>query len=333
MVECNRVSKHYGAARGIQDITFSIPQGGLYGLLGPNGAGKTTLMKVLTGFHRPEAGQVRIHSYDPVNQPVQVKSAIGYLPEHAPLYTEMIVKDYLLFTVRARNVAGSESKAIEKAAKAVNIVDVLNRPIANLSKGYRQRVGLAQAIIHDPPLLILDEPTTGLDPNQIQEIRSLILELSQEKTVIFSSHILHEVETLCKSVLVLHEGNLVANGSLKEIATTLRGGTVVNLEFGSKNTLDPNALERYLIETHHQGWKVQAKEVTSGTEMDHTNRSYPPGTYYRWSILAPNSVSLDQSMEYISPWIWNNKLILFQVDTTGEHIEDLFAKLTKDGSR
>jgi len=332
MVECNRVTKHYGAARGIQDISFSIPKGGLVGLLGPNGAGKTTLMKILTGFHHPQSGEVMINSFDSRNQPVDVKSSIGYLPENAPVYPEMLVKEYLLFAARTRNVPGSASRALEKAAKSVGIDNVLNRPISNLSKGYRQRVGLAQAIIHDPPILILDEPTTGLDPNQIQEIRKLISALAQEKTVIFSSHILHEVETLCQSVIILHEGSLVAHGSLKDIGTRLRGGSVISFTFGASQNHKPQELQTFLSAHLPGSWKVQEGTRVKKLSDSQKEQSFTKGTVYDWSVLVPQELSVVQALDVISPWLWDHRVVILHLDTSEGDIEDVFAILTKEGS-
>ena len=190
MIQVDEVRKNYGHVQAVRGVSFEVNQGEVFGLLGPNGAGKTTILRMLTGYHFPSSGTARVNGHDVYVDPISVKSSIGYLPESAPLYTELNVMEYLEFIAQARNIPPSERAGrIEWAVSQCGLEEVVYRSIDNLSKGYRQRTGLAQAIIHDPAILILDEPTTGLDPNQIIEIRRLIRELGREKTDIRSTHI------------------------------------------------------------------------------------------------------------------------------------------------
>jgi len=228
MIEVSGLVKRYGTFEAVRGVSFTVGSGRIVGLLGPNGAGKTTIMKVLTGYHRPSAGSAVLGGKDVVLDPTGVKSLVGYLPEGVPLYLDMTVTEYLCFAAAARSLPSTIGKAASRAALEKALVDcgltsVAGVRMEKLSKGFRQRVGLAQAIIHDPAILILDEPTTGLDPNQILEIRSLIRNLGSEKTVILSTHILQEVEALCSEVLILNEGLIVAQGSAADIAAGMQG--------------------------------------------------------------------------------------------------------------
>ncbi|HON24650.1 MAG: ABC transporter ATP-binding protein [Myxococcota bacterium] len=218
MISVQNLVRDYGPIRALSDVSFLIERGQVVGLLGPNGAGKTTCMKILTGFIAATSGQVLIDGKDIVEHGVEVRKRIGYLPENAPLYQDMRARDYLHFVARLRNIAPEKIKErIEHVAKVIQIESVLNQDIGTLSKGYRQRVGLAQAMIHDPEILILDEPTSGLDPNQIIEIRELIKEVGKDRTVILSTHNLHEVTATCNRILIVHKGRLIADGSPAEI--------------------------------------------------------------------------------------------------------------------
>jgi len=217
MITVRSLKKHYGPVRAVDGISFEIRPGEVVGFLGPNGAGKTTTMQIITGYIEPSEGETLVDGIDVASQPIEVKRKIGYLPENTSLYEDLTVFDFLEFVARVRGLNGNSRAAIKKAAEACGITEVINRTIGTLSKGYRQRVGLAQAIIHDPPFLILDEPTTGLDPIQIAEIRDLIRLLGREKTVILSTHILPEVEQTCNRVIVIHQGRIVADSPIDEL--------------------------------------------------------------------------------------------------------------------
>lgn len=221
MIEVSHLSKSYGPVRALHDVNFSIGAGEVVGLLGPNGAGKTTLIKILTGYLHPDWGTVRVNGIDVLTQPREAQAHIGYLPETAPLYPELTVQEYLLMMSELRGIPSAEQTArISAAVRATGLQDHLTRPIGQLSKGYRQRVGLAQAILHRPRLLILDEPTVGLDPTQIVEVRQLIRRLAQHSTILFSTHILSEVEAVCDRVLILINGELRADARLSELASS-----------------------------------------------------------------------------------------------------------------
>ncbi|MFO7780017.1 MAG: ATP-binding cassette domain-containing protein, partial [Spirochaetia bacterium] len=227
MIRVTDVTKSYGHVEAVRGVSFEVNQGEVFGLLGPNGAGKTTILRMLTGYHFPTSGTATVNGHDVYTDPLTVKRSIGYLPESAPLYTELNVMEYLQFIAEARAIAPAErDERIDWAIHACGLEDVVYRSIDNLSKGYRQRTGLAQAIIHDPAILILDEPTSGLDPNQIIEIRRLVRELGSAKTVILSTHILQEVEAVCDRVLILNRGRVAAEGTTAEIAAGMKGEDV-----------------------------------------------------------------------------------------------------------
>jgi ABC-2 type transport system ATP-binding protein len=209
----------------VRDVSFSVGEDQVLGFLGPNGAGKTTIMKILTGYHFPSGGEALVDGISVEDFPEETKKRIGYLPESVPLYGDLNPEEYLNFIAEARLVPkAARKKRLEEALEACGLSQVRHKRIERLSKGYKQRVGLAQAIIHDPPILILDEPTSGLDPNQIIEIRGLIKELGKRKTVILSTHILQEVEAVCSEVLIINEGRIAAQGRPEEIAGTMKGG-------------------------------------------------------------------------------------------------------------
>jgi ABC-2 type transport system ATP-binding protein len=225
MIEVEGLTKRYGSVEAVKDVSFSLEAGQVLGFLGPNGAGKTTIMKILTGYHFPSRGKALVDGIPVDEDPVEVKKRIGYLPESVPLYGDLSPEEYLSFIAESRLIPGNKRKeALDRSIAACGLEAYRTRRIETLSKGYRQRVGLAQAIVHDPPILILDEPTSGLDPNQIIEIRSLIRELGRRKTVILSTHILQEVEAVAGRVLILNEGRVAAQGRPEEIAAAMKGG-------------------------------------------------------------------------------------------------------------
>jgi len=218
LIDVQNLTKYYGSHCAVNGISFSVGEGEIVGFLGPNGAGKTTTLRVLTCYHPATSGAAQVAGYDVFGESMKVREQVGYLPESVPLYLEMRVREYLRFRAKLRGIPARErNAAIDRVAARVWISDVLKRPIAHLSKGYRQRVGLADALLHGPKVLILDEPTVGLDPAQIRETRSLIRELAQEHTVMFSSHILPEVEATCQRILIIHQGRIIASGTAAEL--------------------------------------------------------------------------------------------------------------------
>ncbi len=218
MIEVEHLSKKYGQHVAVHDLTFSVEEGEILGFLGPNGAGKSTTMNMLTGYLSATAGKITINGFDVLEEPNAAKASIGYLPEMPPLYLDMTVKEYLNFMYDLKKCSLPRQVHLAEICHLVKIDDVAERLIKNLSKGYRQRVGLAQALIGNPPVLILDEPTVGLDPNQIIEIRTLIRSLGRHHTVILSSHILPEVEAVCDRLIIISDGKIVANGTAAELA-------------------------------------------------------------------------------------------------------------------
>jgi len=230
MIEVSGLTKFYGARKAIDDISFSASKGEILGFLGPNGAGKSTTMKILTCFMPASSGVVRVAGYDVFEDPLEVKKRVGYLPETPPVYREMVVSDYLEFAAKLHGLSGAQAKkATTVAVEKCGLGHVRHRLIGNLSKGYKQRVGIAQAIVHNPEVLILDEPTVGLDPKQIIEIRDLIKSFSGEHTVILSTHILPEVQATCSRVLIINEGKIVAVDTLDAITARLRKGRALSV--------------------------------------------------------------------------------------------------------
>lgn len=219
MIEVQNLTKSYGTHKAVRGISFHLEPGEIVGFLGPNGAGKTTTMRVLTGYHPPTSGSASIAGFDVSRDPLQVKRRVGYLPESVPLYLDMFVSGYLKYIAEIKGIGrGQRRAAVGDALERCGLTHMQNRLISNLSKGYRQRVGLAQALLGNPPVLILDEPTVGLDPKQIVGIREMIRDLAQDHTVLLSTHILPEVSMICKRVLILHQGRIVKEKNLSEMS-------------------------------------------------------------------------------------------------------------------
>lgn len=218
MIKVDHLTKRYGTHVAVNDISFEVHEGEILGFLGPNGAGKSTTMNILTGYLSASEGEVSINGYDVLESPNQAKANIGYLPEHPPLYLDMTVREYLDFMYDLKKCTLPREQHIAEICRILKIEDMYPRLIKNLSKGYRQRVGFAQALIGNPPVLVLDEPTVGLDPNQIIEIRTLIKSLGRHHTVILSSHILSEIEAVCDRIVVIHRGNIVADSTAADLS-------------------------------------------------------------------------------------------------------------------
>jgi ABC-2 type transport system ATP-binding protein len=224
MIEVRNLRKTFGPTVAVDDVSFDVTRGEVLGFLGPNGAGKTTTMRVLTCYIPADVGTAKVAGYDTATQSIEVRRRIGYLPESAPLYLDMEVTEYLRFVAEIRGLPPeSRSRRIAEMIDLCNLGDVRQRPVGELSKGFRQRVGLAQTLIHDPEVLVLDEPTTGLDPNQIVQIRELIKRIGREKTVILSTHILQEVEATCTRVQIINDGRLIAHGTVEQLTALATG--------------------------------------------------------------------------------------------------------------
>ena len=229
MIEVSHVSRNFGTFRAVNDVSFSIPTGQIVGLLGPNGAGKTTTMRMITGFLAPSDGQIFIDGEDITKAPVESKKKIGYMPESAPLYGEMIVEDYLKYIAQMHGENAEEK--VPALCKECGLKEVMSKNISELSRGNRQRVSLAHALMHDPEILILDEPTSGLDPNQVEDVRAIIREIGKTRTVIISTHILSEVETLCSRAIIISGGKVVADSSIENLKNSIGSSTTVFVEF------------------------------------------------------------------------------------------------------
>lgn len=231
MIELSHVSRNFGTFRAVNDVSFSIPTGQIVGLLGPNGAGKTTTMRMITGFLSPSDGQVLIDGINMAENPVEAKKKIGYMPESAPLYSDMIVEDYLRYVAEIHGEDPEEK--IPALCAECGLKEVMNKNISDLSRGNRQRVSLAHSLMHDPEILILDEPTSGLDPNQVEDVRAIIREIGKTRTVIISTHILSEVETLCSRAIIISGGKLVADSSIEELKARFGNQNMVLASIGS----------------------------------------------------------------------------------------------------
>ncbi len=247
VVQVHDLHKAFGEVRALQGVGFEIPSGAVVGFLGPNGAGKTTAIKILTGYLAADQGSARVCGHDVEKEPLAAKALVGYLPENNPLYTDMRVEQYLSFAWQAQKAEGlvreSKKQAIDRVVQSTSLQMVFRRNIGDCSKGYRQRVGLAQALLHDPPLLVLDEPTNGLDPLQVVEIRELIRNLGQSKTVILTTHVLPEVEALADRVVLIHQGKKVADHSLQQLAQSGDGAGARVVVHGGQEQLQAS-LER-----------------------------------------------------------------------------------------
>ncbi|HEV2423952.1 MAG TPA: ABC transporter ATP-binding protein [Terriglobia bacterium] len=309
MIEVERLTKRYGPTRAVTDVSFRVEKGEVLGFLGPNGAGKTTTMRVITGYLPPTEGTVRVAGFDVADQPIEAKRHTGYLPETPPVYPDMVVSEYLGFVGRIKGVPRAELKnRINEVSEKCAITDVRNKQIGHLSKGYRQRVGLAQAMIHNPDVLVLDEPTAGLDPNQIIETRKLIRGLSGQHTVVLSTHILPEVSKTCERVVVISGGKVVAVGKPDELTRRLQGFETVMVTAEGPATEIKERLERVagvnLVEQHEAAEGPASFEIHAAKEQD---------------VRAELARAVVES---------NWKLI--ELRSSGMSLEDIFLKLTTE---
>ncbi len=302
MIEVRKLCKSYGERQAISNLSFTIEKGDVVGLLGPNGAGKSTTMKIITGFMAPTSGEAKICGFDVFEDPIEVKKRIGYLPETPPLYTEMTVEDYLKFVAQLKGVSKTLLKSlVDKSLVKTQLVDVRHRLIRNLSKGFKQRVGIAQALVSDPEVLILDEPTVGLDPKQVAEIRDLIKELRGEHTIILSTHILSEVQATCNKVIIIHEGKIVAQDSIDQIEKLNQGTIVLNIR-----TRKPHHLSHLLSKIDG----IQKVESINQTQLRVT--------------LAEQ----DELIEVVAKEVIASGAGLVELTPSRANLEDVFLKLT-----
>ncbi len=271
MIEVAGLVKSYGPIHAVKDIQFRVKKGEVVGFLGPNGAGKSTTMKIITGSMAPTGGSVRVAGFDVFEDPVEVKKRIGYLPENPPVYGEMSVESYLAFVAKLKGVAGANvARQVAKAIEKTDLGSVRRRLIQNLSKGFRQRVGIAQALVSDPEVLILDEPTSGLDPRQVAEVRALIKELKGEHTIILSTHILPEVQSMCERIIIINRGRIVAEDTLDGLSTRMAGSAQVKLKVARPSASVETALREVpgvvAVAASEGGYTIQAGSGDSAVE-------------------------------------------------------------------
>ena len=317
MIHVDRLEKTYGGVKkAVDGISFDVRAGEVLGFLGPNGAGKTTTMKMLTSFLAPTGGRAEIAGYDAYAQSVEVRRRIGYLPEDTPLYRDMSVYEYLQFICDMREIPPSERRAaIKRTVDQCGLTDRVGNLIGELSKGYRQRVGLAQAIIHEPEVLILDEPTSGLDPNQIVEIRQVIKDIGREKTVIFSTHILQEVQATCSRVIIIADGRIAADGSPEELSRKASGQSEILVEVGGP-----------------RGDSVAPKNLISGLDgidrIDVLGKEVGGGTRFR--VIAKGGIDPRGDIARVLATAADMELL--QLTPERASLEDVFRKLTTQGN-
>ncbi len=306
MISVSELTKRYARNTAVDHISFEVAKGQIVGFLGPNGAGKTTTMRMLTCFLPPTSGTAMVAGFDVLEKPMEVKRRIGYLPEMPPLYPEMRTLEYLQFVGKLKGLSGTDLRQrVDSACERCAITDVKSKLLGKLSKGYRQRVGLAQAILHNPEVLILDEPTAGLDPKQINETRDLIKSLAGDHTIILSTHILPEVEQTCQQVIIINKGKLVATDSVNNLQSRARGAESMLVEVGSRDgSLDPGTVRERLEKVGGVS-KVTFKEKRqrgSAFEVENRKGAFAPGELARavvqagWDLneLRPAAVSLEE---------------------------------------
>lgn len=288
-IRVEQLTKEYGAQRAVDGVSFEIPKGQVLGFLGPNGAGKSTTMKMITGFVEPSSGQIEVCEINTAENPMAAKAKIGYLPESNPLYYDMFVKEYLHFVARIYGLKSIKTR-VKEMVELTGLTREQHKKIGQLSKGYKQRVGLAQAMIHDPEVLILDEPTSGLDPNQLEDIRSLIVDLGKEKTVILSTHIMQEVEAMCERVIILNKGKIVADNKTGSLKSSPKKRHVVWFKVKDKQAKDFN-LEHIRITTGEAGFLIA--EASNRSDLAEEIYRYCVERGYVLQHLAQEQSSLE----------------------------------------
>ncbi|MFA6393972.1 MAG: ATP-binding cassette domain-containing protein [Patescibacteria group bacterium] len=309
MIEIKNLTKKFGDNIILDNISFSVKKGEILGFLGPNGAGKTTTMKIITSFWSPTGGSVLVDGIDVKDNSLEIRKKIGYLPENVPLYDDMKVSEYLKFAAEIRKIPKEKRKErIRETVASCGLKDVYDRPVDELSKGYRQRAGLAQAIIHDPEILILDEPTTGLDPNQIAEIRELIKKLGKEKTVIFSTHILAEAAAICGRAVIINKGKIVGEGTPDELRGQFAGKDLIYVKI--------KGIRDAVLE------KIRAMENVIRAEV----KDRESDEIYGYEIEPKTGVDL---REYLSMTIMNSGWSILEFSRKSVSLEDVFRELTK----
>lgn len=299
-INVENITKIYGTQKALDQVSFSINEGEIVGLLGPNGAGKSTLMKIITCFIPPTSGNVSVYGNNIFDNPIEIRQNIGYLPEHNPLYLEMYVREFLEFVGGIYNLGKNIKERVEEIIELTGLTKEANKKIGQLSKGYRQRVGIAQALIHDPKVLILDEPTTGLDPNQLEEIRQLIKKIGQKKIVMLSTHIMQEVEAICSRVIIINSGKIVADDKTENL-----------------HSLQTNS-NQYLVEFNKE---VNIHEIKNLNNI--RNVSYNDNNTY--TITSKSNADI---RETIFKWAVDNDYMVLTIRKVDNNLEQIFHDLT-----
>ena len=301
-IEIQHITKLYGKQKALNNISISINQGEITGLLGPNGAGKSTLMKIISCFLPPSSGSAIVHGLDVMQEPQKVKSIIGYLPEQNPLYTDMYVREYLLYICGIYQLKDNTEDRINKVIEQTGLTLEQNKKIGALSKGYRQRVGLAQALIHDPDVLILDEPTTGLDPNQIIEIRELIKNIGKNKTILLSTHIMQEVEAMCDRVIIINKGELVAADKTSHMSQLLDSSESILLELDKEMEISELLSINFISDVIN----IASKKY----ELITTDSTKARAEIFQWAVRS--------------------EIQILSMNTKEKNLENIFRQLTKE---
>lgn len=300
-IKVQNVTKIYGEQKALNDIGFEINSGEIVGLLGPNGAGKSTLMKIITCFIPPTSGKISVNEFDVMNHPIEVKKIVGYLPENNPLYLDMYVREYLEFIAGIHQLGSKTKERVDLMIDICGLEIERKKKIGALSKGFRQRVGLAQALIHDPSVLILDEPTSGLDPNQIVEIRNLIAKIGKEKTVMLSTHIMQEVEAICKRAIIINHGRIVADDATENLSKHTFNKVIITVEFDKAvNT-------------------AELKAISGVLKVNNVKDNI-------WEVETDNKIDLRPE---ISKFAANKGLSILTIFKEEEKLEKVFQELTK----
>ena len=308
MIQIEGLTKKFGSFAAVDNISFVVKRGEVLGFLGPNGAGKTTVMRMITGFLTPTAGNVLVSGFDTIINPIEIKRRIGYLPEGAPLYEDMTPMELLNFVADVRKISGGKKReAIAKAASQINIEQVLHQSIGTLSKGFKRRVGIAQAILHDPEVLILDEPTDGLDPNQKHEVRKLINEMASEKIIVISTHLLDEVETVCSRAIVIAQGKIVADATPAELEAQSNYFNAVTLRVPSD-----------------QGTQCRS-EISSLEKIERVEENLSDKDF---SVLTVFPKEGSKILEDISAKMKASDIIVQEIRTESGHLDEVFRRLT-----
>ncbi|MBR3939495.1 MAG: gliding motility-associated ABC transporter ATP-binding subunit GldA [Bacteroidales bacterium] len=301
-IHVENISKIYGTQKALDQVSFSINEGEIVGLLGPNGAGKSTLMKIITCFIPPTSGSISVYGHNIFDNPLEIRRNIGYLPEHNPLYLEMYVREFLEFAAGLYNIGKQTKQRVEEIIELTGLTKEANKKIGQLSKGYRQRVGIAQALIHDPKVLILDEPTTGLDPNQLEEIRQLIKKIGEKKIVMLSTHIMQEVEAICSRVIIINSGKIVADDKTQNIHSIQKTSNQYFVEFNKE--INITAIKQL----------KDVKDISANGNNTYT-------------ITANGNTDI---RENIFKWAVDNNIAVLTIRKNDNNLEKIFHELTTE---